>query len=168
MAKKIVAPEQLSTALTDILGDSKKRSLKTVNKIYRAAGIRIFSDVIHDTPVDEGRLRGNWFLSTGSPSKKKTKSAKNRGTLYIAKTFPVDALGERIFLTNNLPYASVVEYGRYPNPAKRGSYDRKSKSYVINTVGGYSNQAPAGMMRKNAKNFGRFVKLLARKNSGSF
>ena len=167
MAKKVIKPEQLSTALTDILEDSKKRSLKTVNKIYRAAGIRIFSDVIHDTPVDEGRLRGNWFLTTGTPSKQKKKNAKDRGTRYIAAKFPEEALGKRIFLTNNLPYAAVVEFGRYPNPAKRGSYNKRTKKYTVNTVGGFSRQAPVGMMRKNAKNFGRFVRLLARKNVGS-
>jgi hypothetical protein len=63
--------------------------------------------------------------------------------------------GTSIFLVNNLPYASVVEYGSYPNPPKRGTYVPTGKTkygitgpgWVKRSEGGFSKQAPAGMVR---------------------
>lgn len=45
-------------------------------------------------------------------------------------------------ISTGVPYAPVVEYGLYPNPPKSG----KGK-----TEGGYSKQAPQGMVRTSIK-----------------
>lgn len=45
-----------------------------------------------------------------------------------------------------MPYIRKLEYGGYPDPVKKGSWDKKKKTYVIKTVGGFSRQAPKGMV----------------------
>jgi hypothetical protein len=44
-------------------------------------------------------------------------------------------LGSLTWLSNNLPYIEKLEYGGYPDGP--------------NTIGGFSKQAPAGMVRVN-------------------
>lgn len=51
---------------------------------------------------------------------------------------PAKQLGDSSFVRNGLPYAPVVEYGGYPNPPKKGTGK---------TEGGFSKQAPQGMLR---------------------
>jgi hypothetical protein len=109
----------------------------SMDEAARIITLELFNSVIWDTPVDTGRLRGNWQCSKNRPTK---------GTLERTQSGsggPATADAERIvqkpglyWLTNNLPYAPVVEFGRYPGDGPK-------------TTGGYSNKAPAGMMRKN-------------------
>ena len=47
---------------SDIINFSNK-SAKEVDRIRRGTIIKLFSQVIDDTPVDTGRLRGNWRTS---------------------------------------------------------------------------------------------------------
>jgi hypothetical protein len=56
--------------------------------------------------------------------------------------------GKITYLSNNLPYIAVLEYGLYPNPSK-GGRTIKGVHYGLNTINGYSRQAPAGMVRIN-------------------
>lgn len=44
---------------------------------------------------------------------------------------------ESLFISNNLPYITTLEYGGYPNPPKKGTGK---------TINGYSKQAPNGMV----------------------
>jgi hypothetical protein len=61
--------------------------------------------------------------------------------------------GGKTFLSNNLVYAEVLEYGGYPDPVKYGSWVKGTKKvpghYEIKSIHGYSKQAPAGMVRTN-------------------
>ena len=58
-------------------------------------------------------------------------------------------------LTNNLPYIQVLEYGKYPNPPKKGTYLKEGQKkgqytgpgFFKFSEGGYSKQAPKGMVR---------------------
>jgi lysozyme family protein len=47
-----------------------------------------------------------------------------------------------MYLTNSLPYAMTIEYGGYPNPPKNPTGK---------TIGGFSTQAPAGVVRVTAE-----------------
>jgi hypothetical protein len=47
-----------------------------------------------------------------------------------------------VFIVNNLPYIAVLEYGGYPNPPSDPVHGK--------TIGGYSKQAPQGMVRVTA------------------
>lgn len=123
------------------------RLVKSKNDLLRVEYIRTFSDVITGTPVDKGRARGNWFLSTGSPSKKLINPKKwtkrpDENLSKMSKT----VLGKKTFFTNNLPYIETLEYGDYPNPVKRGTFV-KGKGFVKKSAGGFSKKAPAGWVR---------------------
>jgi len=114
---------------------------RRVDDVVKTIAMELFTSVINKTPVDTGRLRGNWFVSTGSfvayspdapdPSGDKTRRYMQQSVLRMK-------MGDKILMTNSLPYAAVVEYGQYPNPPKKPTGK---------TAGGYSIQAPAGMVR---------------------
>ncbi len=102
------------------------------------------------TPDDSGRARNNWFLSVNAPSNKTTTSASvgGGGSLSQAAKMPKDVLNNKIFFTNNLPYIGVLEYGGFPSPVENGSYIKRSKSFEILSINGFSKQAPGGWVRK--------------------
>lgn len=105
-------------------------------------------NIVIETPVDTGRARNNWFLTIAAPSSQTTKS--NSGGLGAVKQLrgmPKRVLNRKIYYTNNLPYIATLEYGGYPNPVKKGSYNKKKKSYEILSSGGFSKQAPSGWVR---------------------
>jgi hypothetical protein len=58
--------------------------------------LSIQSRTIEKTPVDTGRLRNNWFIGVNKPAETLVS--------YNIK------LGDRVYLTNNLPYARRIEY----------------------------------------------------------
>lgn len=63
---------------------------------------------------------------------------------------------ESIYIENNLPYINTLEYGGYPDPVKKGTYE-KGTGYVIKSRGGFSKQAPHGMV---GLTMARYEKLL--------
>lgn len=110
---------------------------------------RRISGVILLTPVDTGRARSNWSIS---------RSETPNAVIRPAGGSPLDAsraagqlanLGvyQTVWITNALPYIRVLEYGGYPQAPVRGSWDRQAKKWVIKSGGGYSRQAPRGMVR---------------------
>ena len=106
---------------------------KAATNIFRGTALSLFGKVIQATPVDTGRLRGNWFASINRASKQVDGSAMGyEGVVFKAK------LGDSIYLVNNLPYAKVIEDGS-------------------------SQQAPQGMVKGVVIEFNRVVKANARK-----
>ncbi len=96
-------------------------------ELSKAIIFELFSSVIEDTPVDTGRLRGNWVITKGiapitEPLTDGGENKLSEVANFIAKVDFTQPFN--LFLTNNLPYAERIEYG-------------------------YSKQAPAGMVRKN-------------------
>ena len=111
--------------------DFKRFNNLTVNnaeKVVIKSSIGLFSDVIKDTPVLQGRLRANWqlginkFIDTNLIDKDKSgrKTISNMNSDINAFK-----LGDTITLSNNLDYAKRIEFE------------------------GYSKKAPAGMVRIN-------------------
>ena len=96
--------------------------------------IELFSRVIEKSPVDTGRFRANWNCSIGSPNLSTSESTDQsaRGEPSVSKmtgqVLNFDMSDRSVFLTNNLPYAETLEYGR--DNGKPGSI-----------------QAPNGMVR---------------------
>jgi len=137
--------------------------VEKANKVYRAAALETLSNVIIETPVDEGILRNNWQVSILRPERKVINTAdKNKGSSYVNSKLPKNILKggkvghikiSKVFLTNNLPYAETVEFGLYPDPANSGN----------NSSGGFSRLAPNGMVRKNIQKFPTILKQLARR-----
>lgn len=114
----------------------------SLDETGRAIALELFSGVIKDTPVDTGRARGNWQASIGVPetgqiaggdeSKTETPAPNGDGPKTAEAIRAVDGIidkfgmGRVIYLSNNLPYIYRLEFMKW------------------------SDQAPAGMVRKNA------------------
>jgi hypothetical protein len=114
-----------------------KKANKSVDKATRAITFEIFGRVIRRTPVDTGAARTNWQVGINQmPAGIVTGSGDAVGIMKSA--LGEGLAGKVIYLVNNLPYIGVLEYGGYPNPPKGGEGK---------TVGGFSKQAPAGMVR---------------------
>lgn len=110
----------------------KEVEFKKVRKSYAFA---LYSSIVKKTPVDTGRARGNWNISVGHDVT--TESTDTKPQYKNVDDVPEVKGDESIFISNNLPYITKLEYGGYPNPPKGG----KGK-----TVDGYSKQAPEGMV----------------------
>ena len=91
----------------------------------------VFSNVIHMSPVDEGRFKGNWLPAIGSAPAGTVETLDPDGNIVIAKVQGVVGeikAGDVIYMVNNLPYAKRLEEG-------------------------YSGQAPAGMVALTVQRF---------------
>lgn len=125
--------KRVKDASVRIQGKTKLAVVKILSNVSR--------EIINGTPVDSGRLKNNWYASNTRPNTRSNKGADKTGKKSIARvarTLRRLKLGQTFYLTNNLPYAAVVEYGRYPNPSKA----KKPK-----TINGFSKQAPSGVLR---------------------
>jgi hypothetical protein len=98
----------------------------------RKITIDLFKSVIMKSPVDTGRFRANWNTAIGTADYSTSTETDKSGSTTLSNAASVVAsykLSESsIFLTNNLPYAGILEFGRANG--KPGS-----------------NQAPNGMVR---------------------
>jgi len=118
---------------------------KRLNTGLKAVYLQGLGNIAAGTPVDEGRARNNWFLTTGSPFSGVTNTtAGNESYIY---RMPSIVLGKKLYFTNNMPYINMLEYGGYPSPVKRGTYNKQTKQYEKHTLFGYSDQAVGGWVR---------------------
>jgi hypothetical protein len=128
-------------------------SNETIKKEY----IKTLTKIIQQTPVhfkDGGRLRNSWNLSESSPKGvARTPNGNGIGSVASVARMPKTVIGKRLFFTNPMPYANKVEYGGYPNPVEMGTNTSESDSPQFQklSAGGYSKQAPSGMVRLNVK-----------------
>lgn len=97
-------------------------------KTIRGTLLSFTGRVIKETPVDTGRLRGNWQASLNVPEnlplERAQKSPEGIATTEASSTLNNLKIGDIFWFTNNLPYARRIEEG-------------------------YSLQAPQGMLRRN-------------------
>jgi len=145
----------MQAAVMPLQGDKKLK--KATLKVFRGANNDIrsiyfagLSSVIKGTPVDKGRARNNWFLSVGASSNDITTSESVNGDASQAQLnhMPKNVLNKKVYFTNNLPYIRTLEYGGYPDPVKKGTYNKKTKAYEIRSISGFSKQvAPRGWVR---------------------
>lgn len=115
------------------------RAQEKVLKIFKKSVIDLTSDIISDTPVDTGRLKNNWFPSTGAASEQTTEATANEAGDRAEKCAQNElALDKTFYFTNNLPYAFRIEF-----------------------EGWSKNKAPQGMVRRNAIRWKQIVKRAA-------
>ena len=116
-----------------------KNTIDNLNKIMRLAALNLFRQVVLKTPVDTGRARSNWQATIGGVAKGTVDGEKSEEQILqeIVDVVSGGRIKQGFFLTNNLPYIQKLEYGGYPMSPKKGD----------KTTGGYSKQAPAGMVR---------------------
>ena len=130
--------------------DKAKKNPETV---MRQVSLKLFSAIIKASPVDTGRFRMNWQASGSAPASGTTVATDQSGGKAISAVaeYVLKAPDWHEFtLANNLPYANVIEYGGYPGEGP-------------NTVGGYSKQAPQGVVRVNITRFNALLEQEAAK-----
>ncbi len=120
---------------------------KSANDNLRGVYLSGLGDIILGTPVDTGRARNNWFLSVGVPSNATTTSkSKGLTTIRSLRKMPLRVINKNIYLTNNLPYVTKLEYGGY----NEGPL----------TTGGFSKQAPNGWVRSTIMKMQKKIRTL--------
>lgn len=138
-----------------------------IDRRVRGVTLGLFRGVILGSPVDEGRFRGNWQTSVGQPAEGTLDQVDKSGAAAIAAILAnMGGAGSQTWMTNNLPYSEVLEFGEYPNPPKRGTWvkaagrgkRRVAGHFEIRSIGGYSKQAPAGMVRVNMARIAEILK----------
>lgn len=113
---------------------AKKKNVQ-IRNVRKAYAFALYSSIVKKTPVDTGRARGNWNITVGEDDYTQTENKTPR--FQGVDQIPEPRGDETIYISNNLPYITKLEYGGYPNPPKKGSGK---------TVNGYSKQAPEGMV----------------------
>ena len=100
--------------------------LEKMGDIVSMMGLDLLSGIVLKTPVDTGRARGNWDLTVGAPgvgeygADPAGGATISRGQQRLARYSFSESFPE-IWISNNLPYIERLE-------------------------GGYSQQAPNGMV----------------------
>ncbi len=157
-----------------LVGDKafrKKLRETKVNANNQLIGVYVqgLKNIVAPSPVhfkDGGEFKNGWFLSVGSPFTLKAgrDAAKSgNGSLASIETMPDWILNKKIYFTNNTAQALKIEYGGFPNPVKRGtntSEVKGSPTYQKLSAGGYSRQAPNGVVRIELKKMQARIKKL--------
>lgn len=125
---------------------------KGAEESVRGTTIKLWEAIIKGSPVDEGRFRGNWLAGYDEIEKTSENTDTSGAKTITNATNSVlkQADYNRFTLTNNLPYSIKIEYGGYGEGP--------------DTVGGFSKQAPQGVVRVNVKRFGLLLEKEAKKN----
>jgi hypothetical protein len=120
---------------------------EAANAVISKICLDLTSNIILKTPVDTGRARANWQTSINQAPNNEISATDKSGTATIsaAARDVQNAPGNVFYITNNLPYIASLEFGLYrPGPK---------------TVGGFSKQAPSGMVRISINEISRALRL---------
>ena len=167
---RTVSPAEMEKALVDILHKFDASSKESADKVAQHACYNLFGAIIEETPVGDfdpaemGKLKGAWVVSQGSPSSStpnKRMPNRERQSIKSQISSKIISGNVRMFMTNSRSYAGVVEYGGYKKNPKLGTYNKVKKRFEIRSRGGFSKQAPEGMVRRNTSMWKRFVEIAA-------
>lgn len=127
-------------SFSDDMNAYAKKAGASLEETTRAVALELFGSIIKDTPVDTGRARGNWQTSIGATASGEVDRLGEREALseLVSETGKFVG-GQVIYLSNQLPYIQRLELG-------------------------WSDQAPAGMVRKNIARIQQIVAKAARDN----
>jgi hypothetical protein len=124
--------EQFSRRINEVAERVEQGSTRLVRKV----AIAIQQTVMLATPVDTGRARANWEVSTGAPVFAPTErtdfSAKSAENTSVIATYQS---GDKIFLSNNVPYIGELN---------RGSSAQAPAGFVIKAVRTAANAVAKG------------------------
>jgi hypothetical protein len=140
-----------------------KGPIEKIEEVRRIYAFEIFKRVVDDTPVHAldytkrgklrkkqytgGGTRQNWLVTSNQetdeydPNKGKGGRVMSDGKKAINSAKGDDT----IFMQNNAPNITMLEYGGWPKNPKRGSYTRSGQPKTVN---GFSLQASQGMVGK--------------------
>ncbi|UHC82261.1 hypothetical protein LS633_28410 [Pseudomonas sp. NIBR-H-19] len=108
----------------------------------RGTTIALFNAVIMDTPVLDGRLRGDWQTSVGQPASGENGRVDTAGSTTSAE----------------------VTRTHLPAQAKKPTSQQHALRVQIEYEGWSKIKAPQGMVRRNVDRFQRLIDEQARKN----
>ena len=106
---------------------------KVISQGIRATVFEVGTAIIKETPFKTGRARGNWQASVGSPIGSETSNTSAGAAIADVDSAATASIGDIFYLTNNVPYIRMLEYGHH------------------------SDQAPDGMVRRNLQQFNRLL-----------
>lgn len=160
---KALSAAEARLAPGQVLNLQRKLAFLTLGAAVRLPNGRFArsSGVVLKTPVLTGRARSSWNLSIDRPNtsvppaRKRVASGESDSSSAIANRKQARAQQslfrlqpyQTIWITSSLVYMPVLELGGYPKQVKRGTWDSKLKRFVIRSAGGFSKQAPRGMVR---------------------
>jgi hypothetical protein len=145
---KRVKSKDLGMALSKVIAKLATKGEEEASKVAREAVVTTWTNIITQTPVDSTAARGSWLIG-GSVSGQLKSSGGKKGRSYVERMVPRDVFGIKLFLFNNQPYINMLEFGGYSTGPK--------------TTGGFSKQAPNGMVRINLAKFPSLVRKLERR-----
>ena len=117
---------------TDIAKYANKVGLEVDDAVV-AVCTEVSNEVIRNTPVASGRLRGNWYATIDTISDKTSDTRREAQAIADANSKAMSASGKVFNLTNNLPYAYRIEYLGWSNKAPAG-FLRISVAKVENSL----------------------------------
>ena len=87
-----------------------------INDVIQVIGMYCLRGIVQKSPVDTGRFRGNWIVSTGSPDLRTKAQTDKSGSASINeganKISSFDFKKQStVYIQNNLPYANRLENG---------------------------------------------------------
>ncbi len=167
-----IRPEQLQQKLGEILVKFDEVNKTGFDKVMTETTVNMFGAVIEMTPVgpfeiSAGWTKAAWIVSYDKPSTAGPGQPQpNRNRNDVERAPPKHfSKGGSAFLTNNQEHINVLEYGGYPVPVKMGTR-LPSGDFEIRSSGGFSKQAPKGMVRINLSKLSRFLTIAANKVFG--
>lgn len=119
----------------DTIENFIRKAKKNPEIVVRQITLKLYSAVILASPVDTGRFRMNWQATYKNPATSILIADDPSGSRAIGRITQFvmhNPDWDEFRLTNNLPYAARLEYG-------------------------YSQQAPAGMVRVSVARFQRLI-----------
>lgn len=107
--------------------------------LHKAIILELFTSVILDTPVLEGRLRGNWIISSDNPANGTFDVVDPDGSKTTRKIEDFvskldDLKNFSVFLSNNLPYAHRIEFDGWSHTKAPEGMVRKNLIRVSNNL----------------------------------
>lgn len=135
-----------------------------MEKVAQLTCSELSEKVVMRTPVDTGRLRGNWQASINRIPNSSLLRTDKSGISTISRiraSVKKLKIGDTFYLINNLVYAQVVEYGLYPKLVKYRTHQRNLKDPKYGRMrswSGFSTLAPNGMVRVSINEFNQVVR----------
>lgn len=132
------------------------KSNVSVNTFRAFFAYDVFERVINRTPIGftfephSGTAKGNWTCGINTIPTSVLKLTDQTGESTKARMLKVleRVQGDDvIYLANSVPYIWNLEDGLYTKNPILGSWNRQTHSYEIRSAGGFSRQAPAGMVK---------------------
>jgi len=97
---------------------AKRELSERADKAFRALILESTKRVVMRTPVKTGALMGNWNIAAGEPDRSadEAKTDKSGTTVILAAAGLQAPVGDKVYLTNSLPYALPIEAGHGGRP----------------------------------------------------